>query len=282
MLLARVGADGGLERVWTESAMTLLGAGVDGDGRISDAKVAEVADTVARFAAAARERGAHELLATATAAAREAPNGDELAAAVEAASGVPLRIIGGDEEARLTFAGATRAGGLAPGAQGAVVDIGGGSTEVVVGTVGGALDYARSFKLGSGRLTQELGAADPPTDEDLARASRIVSGVLPDDLPHVPEAIVVGGTATSLARVVGGSLHGDALERAAGILQASPSAEVARTYELDPERARLLPAGLVVLRDVAARLGAQVEVGAGGIREGVILAALDEPRAGGA
>jgi exopolyphosphatase/guanosine-5'-triphosphate,3'-diphosphate pyrophosphatase len=218
------------------------------------------------------------VVATATAAAREAPNGDTLAAAVEAASGVPLRIIDGDEEARLTFAGATRAGGLEAGAHSAVVDIGGGSTEVVVGTVGGALDYARSFRLGSGLLTQELDASDPPTDDDLARASRAVAQALPDDLPHVPEAFVVGGTATSLARVAGGSLGGNALARALGILQAAPSAEVARAYELDPERARLLPAGLVILRDVAARLGARVQPGAGGIREGVILARLrDDP-----
>ncbi len=188
-----------------------------------------------------------------------------------------LRIIDGDEEARLTFAGATRAGGVEAGAQSAVVDIGGGSTEVVVGTVGGALDYARSFRLGSGRLTQALGASDPPTDDDLARASRAVAQALPDDLPHVPEAFAVGGTATSLARLAG-SLHDDALARAVGILQAAPSAEVARAYELDPERARLLPAGLVILRDVAARLGARVQPGAGGIREGVILAHLrDDP-----
>jgi exopolyphosphatase/pppGpp-phosphohydrolase len=93
---------------------------------------------------------------------------------------------------------------------------------------------------------------------------------------------VVGGTATSLARLGGGSLRGDALERAAAILQAAPSAEVARTHEVDPERARLLPAGLVILRDVAARLGARVEVGAGGIREGVILSAFDGSRAGSA
>jgi exopolyphosphatase/guanosine-5'-triphosphate,3'-diphosphate pyrophosphatase len=195
---------------------------------------------------------------------------------------VPLRIIDGDQEARLTFTGATRAGGGPVGAREAVIDIGGGSTEVVVGTVGGPLDYARSFRLGSGRLTTELAASDPPTDEDLTRASRIVERVLPDDLPRVQEALVVGGTATSLARLVGGSLRGDALERAAAILQAAPSAEVARTHGLDPERARLLPAGLVILRDVAARLGARVEVGAGGIREGVILSAFDGSRAGGA
>jgi exopolyphosphatase/guanosine-5'-triphosphate,3'-diphosphate pyrophosphatase len=262
--------------------MTRLGAGVDGDGRISDAKTSEIAETVARFAAGARARAADEVLATATAAAREAPNGDALAAAVEAASGVPLRIIDGDQEARLTFSGATRAGGAPVGTREAVIDIGGGSTEVVVGTVGGPLDYARSFRLGSGRLTTELAASDPPTDQDLARASRIVERVLPDDLPRVPEALVVGGSATSLARLGGGSLHGDALERAAAILQAAPSAVLARTHEVSAERARLLPAGLVILRDVAARLGARVEVGAGGIREGVIFAALDGPRAGAA
>jgi len=110
-----------------------------------------------------------------------------------------------------------------------------------------------------------------------AYPSRAVAQALPDDLPHVPEAFAVGGTATSLARLAG-SLHDDALARAVGILQAAPSAEVARAYELDPERARLLPAGLVILRDVAARLGARVQPGAGGIREGVILAHLrDDP-----
>ncbi len=106
------------------------------------------------------------------------------------------------------------------------------------------------------------------------RASRVVAGVLPDDLPRVPEVIVVGGTATALARLTGGDLDADGLERARAILQGAPSADVARAHDVDPERARLLPAGLVILRDVASRLGARVQPGAGGIREGVILARL--------
>ena len=95
--------------------------------------------------------------------------------------------------------------------------------------------------------------------------------MLPDDLPHVPAAFVVGGTAhRARAASPAATCDGDALERAAGILQARRAPRSRDVTTLDPERARLLPAGLVILRDVAARLGAPGRrSGAGGIREGV-------------
>jgi exopolyphosphatase/guanosine-5'-triphosphate,3'-diphosphate pyrophosphatase len=272
VLLARAGADGALERLWADSAMTRMGAGLAADGSLRPGTIEAVADVVARFAAEARRRGAEDVVAVATAAAREAPNGAALVAAVRASSGLELRIVDGDEEARLTFAGATAAAGIGPGDEAAVVDIGGGSTEVVVGRVGGELRYGRSFRIGSGRLHDLVQPADPPTAGDLDRARREVEGVLAADLPRVALAVAVGGTATAVGRLVGPALDGAALDRAAALLRAARSAEVAREHGLDPERARILPAGLVILQAVAERLGARIAVGIGGIREGLIMA----------
>jgi len=228
---------------------------------------------VARFAEGARERGATRVLATGTAAARDAPNRDELGAAIEAASGVPLRLISGDTEARLTFLGATTAAGMRAGEAAAVADIGGGSTEIVTGEVGGELGFARSFPIGSGRLHRQLEADDPPGLEGLARAREAAEAAFPDGLPQAPAVVVVGGTMTALGRMLGTDvLDGDALARATEELAGTPSEELARRHELDPERARILPAGLVLVQTVADRLGATPHVGSGGIREGVIIA----------
>jgi exopolyphosphatase/guanosine-5'-triphosphate,3'-diphosphate pyrophosphatase len=272
VLLGRVSDDGALERLWTDTAMTRLGARTEADGSLRADAIEAAADVVARFATEARRRGAVEVTAVATAAAREAPNAAALVAAVREAAGLELRIVDGDAEAQLTFAGATGAAGMRTGDEAAVVDVGGGSTEVVVGRVGGELRYARSFRIGSGRLHDRLEASDPPSAEQLDRARGLVDELLAADLPRVAAAVVVGGTATALGQLVGPVLDAGSLERAAGLLAAAPSDQVAREHGLDRERARILPAGLVIVRAVAERLGARVTVGAGGIREGLLLA----------
>jgi exopolyphosphatase/guanosine-5'-triphosphate,3'-diphosphate pyrophosphatase len=272
VLVGRV-VDGRVERLWTDSVMTRLGAGTDEQGRIGREKIDEVAGVVARFAAGARERGATRVLATGTAAPREAPNGDELCSAIEDASGVHLRLLSGETEARLTFLGATTAAGLRPGQLAAVADIGGGSTEIVTGEVGGELAFVQSFAMGSGRLHRQLAAGDPPGDDALRRARALAETVFAGELPSAPAVVVVGGTMTALGRMLGTDvLDGEALDRAAAELATTPSAELAARHDLDPERARLLPAGLVLVQTVAARLGAIPHVGAGGIREGILIA----------
>jgi exopolyphosphatase/guanosine-5'-triphosphate,3'-diphosphate pyrophosphatase len=94
------------------------------------------------------------------------------------------------------------------------------------------------------------------------------------DPPHPTAAVAVGGSATSLARMAGQVLDAAALARSLGALASEPSDAVARRWLIDPQRARLLPAGLLILEAMAQRLGAPITVGRGGIREGVVLEAL--------
>ena len=119
--------------------------------------------------------GAQELAAVATAAIRNAANRDELVAAVEGRLGVPLRVLSGQEEARLSFVGATRT--LAQPATGtiAVVDVGGGSTEIAVGTPDGAVEWSESFRVGSGFLADSYLRSDPPSVAELETLRRHVA-----------------------------------------------------------------------------------------------------------
>ncbi len=193
-------------------------------------------------------------------------------AAVEDRLGVPLRVLSGEEEARLSFVGATRT--LAQPATGtiAVVDVGGGSTEIAVGTPDGEVHWSESFRVGSGFLADAYLRSDPPSVAELEMLRRHVAGVFEGlETPAADGAVAVGGTATSLRRLVGAELAHETLERGVRVLSATPIAEVAERFELDPERVRLLPAGILVLESVSDCLGLPLRIARGGLREGVIL-----------
>jgi len=208
----------------------------------------------------------------ATAAVRNAANRDELVSAVEAQLGEALRVLSGEEEARLSFLGATQA--LADPVPGtvAVVDVGGGSTEIAVGTPGAEVQWWRSLPLGSGLLTDRYLSSDPPATGEVDAARTHVARLFADlDVPSVNYAVAVGGTATSLGRMSGEVLSDDALERCVRMLCLTPVAEAARRFGIDPERVRLLPAGMLVLQAVARRLSLPLSIAQGGLREGAIL-----------
>ena len=159
----------------------------------------------------------------------------------------------------------------------AVIDVGGGSSEIVVGTMPAQVDWWASADLGSSSLTDRCLESDPPTAAELAAARAIVAqtfaGLAPPR-PCPPLALAVGGSATSLCRLAGDVLDGPALDRALTALVAAPAVEVAVRHDLDPQRARLLPAGLLILQAGAELLQTRLEVGRGGIREGVLVEAL--------
>jgi exopolyphosphatase/guanosine-5'-triphosphate,3'-diphosphate pyrophosphatase len=264
--------DGQLKKAMEQRAYTRINRAVDRDGAIPAEKVAEVAEVVATQVRLARELGAETIRAVATAAVREAPNGAAAAEAIAAASGVPVDVVDDVEEGRLSFIGATKTLGHPVEGEVGVVDVGGGSTELVLGTVPGGVREVRSWRVGSGALADELIASDPPAAAEIRKAreriEEIFAGV---EVGRPAQAVAVGGSATSLRRLVGAVLEYETLERGIRVLCGDPAAEVARRFELDPERVRILAPGVLLLERLSELLGQPLQIGKGGLREGVVL-----------
>jgi exopolyphosphatase / guanosine-5'-triphosphate,3'-diphosphate pyrophosphatase len=263
---------GQLRELVTQRAFTRIGKSLNDGGAIPAAKIAEAASVVGTQAKVAREVGAEHVLAVATAAIRNASNRDELAAAIEATGGMPLDVLTGEEEARLSFVGATRT--LLQPADGtiAVVDIGGGSSEIAVGEADGRMTWSASFRIGSGFLADSYLRGDPPSVDELEKVRRHVAGTFEGlEPPPAQGAVAVGGTATSLRRLLGAELAHETLERGIRVLSSTPIDDVAARFELDPERVRLLPAGILVLEAISDLLELPLRIARGGLREGVLL-----------
>ncbi len=247
-------------------------------GPIAPEQVDRVAGQVARHAALARAAGARVIRTVATAAVRDAPNGAELCAAIARRAGVAVEVLSGEDEARLAFAGAV--GSLAPGECGpgrvGVADVGGGSTELVCGTPDGGVAWSRSFRIGSSVLAAAHLRSDPPSPGELDAVRADAAAALGDAGCPCPQvAFAVGGSASSLRRLAGPDLTADALARAIAILASAPAAEVAARHGLVTERVRLLPAGILLLDEVARTFAAPLRVARGGLREGVVLEELE-------
>lgn len=272
--------DGRLRELMTQRSYTRIGKSLVRRGRIPESKIAETAEVAGTQARHAVEYGVEGVEIVATAAIRDAPNRAELVWAVEARAGFPVRVLSGSEEARLSFLGATKTLGAPVDGAVAVVDVGGGSTEIALGTVAGGVAWSETFTVGSGFLTDSYLRSDPPAARELHAVREHVTGVFeglePPGATAVEHGVAVGGSATSLRRVIGAELSHDTLERAIQILCRGPTAEVAQRFELDPQRVRLLPAGMLVLEAVSECLGLPLTVGNGGLREGVILEKVGE------
>jgi exopolyphosphatase / guanosine-5'-triphosphate,3'-diphosphate pyrophosphatase len=257
------------ERVFTRIGEELLSA-----GRLRPGKVAEVAGVVCGQVESARAYGVREIRLLATAAIRGAANGDELVSAIREATGEEVEILSDREEARLAFVGVAGTLDTPPRGELGVVDVGGGSSELVVGHCPDRVRWWASLPLGSAVLGATDRCADPPTAEELDRSrARIAQelGVL--EVPHPATAVAAGGSATSLGRLIGPVLDPGSLRRALGILTTAPAAEVGIRFGIDPMRARLLPTGLLILEAAVNAFGVPLRVGGGGIREGVLLEA---------
>jgi exopolyphosphatase/guanosine-5'-triphosphate,3'-diphosphate pyrophosphatase len=275
LLVAEI-EDGRLGKLRSERVFTPLGPAAEGEGGIAAAKVAEIAEVAGRFADTARAAGCDRVAVLATAAVRAAPNADAVATAVAAASGLDLVVLSGEQEARLMFAGATH--GTEHGRDSvAVVDVGGGSTELAVGVAGEPADWWCSLPIGSGIATEECVRSDPPGADELDRLRDRVDAALADlDPPPALHALAIGGTALSLLRVVGTAVEPAAFERTLEVLAALPCAAAGERFSIHPDRVRLLPAGLLILGGIAARLGLELTIAGGGLREGVVLALAED------
>src|SRR6195952_1787174 len=204
-LLVAEQSDGRLVPAHTDKELLRLGRDLANTGRISDQSLLHVSDVLRSFSNVARKLGAVDLRIIATSAAREAENGQELAARVLADTGHELEIIDEDEEARLAWAGALNALDEPWEGEVGVVDVGGGSTEIVVGSLTGGIDFSHSYKLGSGRLTDLCIEHDPPRPFELERIRKIIDETLPPAgaIPQPQHASGVAGSASHPRRMVG-------------------------------------------------------------------------------
>jgi exopolyphosphatase/guanosine-5'-triphosphate,3'-diphosphate pyrophosphatase len=266
--------------------ITRLGDRVDADGRLSDAGMERVHTVLEGYAARARELGAERVLATATSAVRDADNGSEFLAGVRRRHGFETRLLSGREEAELTYRGVTSRLAAGPGTL--VCDIGGGSTELVLGGPAGVLD-ATSLDVGCVRMSERCLRSDPPAAAELAELREAVAALLPREITSRTSTLVgVAGTVTTLAtidlgldREIPEEIDGHALEAAAveallGQLAAVPLAERREVRGLMPERAPTIVAGAAIAAEVLRATGSgRMLVSERDILHGAALAAAD-------
>jgi exopolyphosphatase/guanosine-5'-triphosphate,3'-diphosphate pyrophosphatase len=147
---------------------------------------------------------------------------------------------------------------------------------VILGTVAGGVETVMSWPIGSGVLADELLERDPPSASEIRKVrDRIGEQFDGVEIENPEHAVAVGGSATSLRRLVGAVLEYETLERGIRVLAGDPIADVARRFELDPRRVRILPTGVLLLEKLSELLGQPLQIGKGGLREGVILDLLN-------
>ena len=155
----------------------------------------------------------------------------------------------------------------------AVVDVGGGSTEIVLGDPRHGASWVRSIDLGSIRLTRQYLHTDPPTRRELRRARDAVCGAMGALSPRRPDrALATGGSARAVAKLVGRQFDADDVEVAIRVLARRPSAKVARDVGIHPVRAASVLGGALLLAEAARVLDSPLGLARGGVREGAVLA----------
>ena len=253
-----------------------LGEEIERAGQISEEKLGEAQAIARAHVRRARKLGCERIDVLVTSPGRQAANGGELVERLSVSTGAATRILKPEEEGELAWYGVVAAL-EEPNDAIAVCDVGGGSTQVVVGTMSGGPAWARSVDLGSLRLTRRSLNTAPPSGRDLEAARLEVATALGELVPPLARsAFATGGTARALRKVAGSSLDHETLSSAAKALAKRSRRSITRTYGLDPARARTLLAGTLILGEVQRLLGVSLEVGRGGIREGAALLALEE------
>jgi exopolyphosphatase/guanosine-5'-triphosphate,3'-diphosphate pyrophosphatase len=281
LLVADVDDDGRVEAVVRREAITRLGESVDRRRILLPTAIARVRNVLVDYRREAESLGAERVLAVGTSAVRDADNGEAFLGEVEWSYAFTTRLLSGEEEARLTLDGVASDGPLAP--RTLVVDIGGGSTELVV--AGDPEDETRlSTEAGSVRLTERFLHSDPPHGEELAACEAHVRSLLPR--LTIDHAIGVAGTVATAAKIEREgalSVHGDRLsrERVGELLDrlaALPLAERERVHGLASARAPVIVAGLVVLHEILVYYDiAELSVSERDLLDGVALAAAELP-----
>jgi exopolyphosphatase / guanosine-5'-triphosphate,3'-diphosphate pyrophosphatase len=275
-LLVAEPQEGQLRKVMEQRAYTRIGKGASKNGKITAEKIAEVAEVVTTQVRLAHEMGAEVIKTVATAAIREAKNRDKVVKEIEEAAGVEVSVLDEEEEGRLAFIGATKSLGHPVEGKIAVVDVGGGSSELVYGTLAEGVTDVKSFKIGSGSLAEDHLESDPPSAAEIRALRDHISDFFDDvEFEQPDQAVAVGGSATSLRTLVGAVLEYETLERAVRVLSSDEIVDVAKRFELDSRRVKLLPAGVLLLEKFSQMLGRPLQIGKGGLREGIILTLLN-------
>ena len=270
LLVASVAGDD-VRRVREERQYLGLGEEILRYGSVRRVKLDEVRKVTGEYARIARKLGVRELETVVTAPGRQGDSPERLLDAIGRATAGEVRVVSAEEEGRLAFSGAVSRANLGEGVI-AICDVGGGSTEVVVGTELLGPAWVRSVDLGSLRLTAALLQGNPPTDGEIEATRGVVHEGLAGLAPPKPEfALATGGSARAVARVVGGEYGPDELERVVEGLASRPAGESAKALGIRPDRARTLLAGALILEEVSRLLGKTFTPSRGGIREGAAL-----------
>jgi exopolyphosphatase / guanosine-5'-triphosphate,3'-diphosphate pyrophosphatase len=258
MLVADV-VGGQVVPVERRSTVTRLGRGVDLSGRLSAEAIEDACAAIAGYVATVEELGAEVIDAIATSAVRDAENGGAFIAELRERFALSARVLDGEEEARLTYMGATSE--QPPSEPTLVVDIGGGSTELVVGT-GTEISFHTSLQAGVVRHSERHIGSDPPTALELEALAGDIRGLIATAVPPGVAAsagIAVAGTPTSLAavemelepydpaRVHGHALSLTAIQHMLSRLASTPLAERVQIPGMHPDRAPTIVAGVVIL-----------------------------------
>jgi exopolyphosphatase/guanosine-5'-triphosphate,3'-diphosphate pyrophosphatase len=275
VLVADVAA-GRVDVVAERRARLGLGAEIARRGRLSSDTVATVGRLCREYAKRVRALEAQRAETIVTAPGRQGSEPEVLVAALRQATRLPVRVLSAEEEGRLSFHGALSRMEAPPPGSLAVVDVGGGSTEIVVGTALAA-DWVRSLDLGSIRLTRQCLRRDPPSRRDVEAARDLVrTGFGSIVAPPADVALATGGSARAVAKLVGPSFGEREIEDAIALLSRRPSAKVGRKAGIHPVRAASVLGGALLLAEAARVLDRRLVLARGGVREGAALALAGE------
>jgi exopolyphosphatase/guanosine-5'-triphosphate,3'-diphosphate pyrophosphatase len=241
-----------------------LGEEIERFGAVSDVHVAAAAKAVRRLVKRARSHNVESLDVFLTAPGRQSANAEELVAALTRAAGVPVRVLSTDEEGRLAYGGAIATAPLDLPDRVAVCDVGGASTEIAIGSPQSSPEWIESVDLGSVRLTTRVASIAGAQAEAKAAFDHV-------EPRRVDAALAVGGSARAARRLVGSHLGADELAEALRLVENESERAISRRFGVDRARARILPAGIVLLAEVQRKLSVPLHVCNGGIREGAVL-----------
>jgi exopolyphosphatase/guanosine-5'-triphosphate,3'-diphosphate pyrophosphatase len=263
--------------VHEEKAQLGLGEEVERYGYITAPKCAEAVEVARRQTRRARRLGCERIEILVTSPGRQSANSEEFTDALTRGTGVPARILSAEEEGALAWEGAVAALDDPPESI-AVCDVGGGSAQMVVGTLHAGPVWVRSVDLGSRRLTTRLLECngDPPSRKAVVQArdaaAQAFSGIVP---PVAQLALATGGTARALRRVVD-TLDADGLAEAVEELSSLKRAKISKRYGISPQRAATLLAGTILFAEAQQRLAIPLAIAGGGVREGSAIALFRE------
>jgi exopolyphosphatase/guanosine-5'-triphosphate,3'-diphosphate pyrophosphatase len=271
LLIADKTDDGQITELDRQANVTRLGQGVDTSNQLSDEPMERTYKVLADYAERIDARDCDTKIAVLTSAVRDADNGAEFARTIKQRYGLQPHVLKGEEEARLTYLGATSGRDPADTTPTLVLDIGGGSTEMIIGA-GPEMRFRVSTQAGVVRQTERHLPDDPPTQEQMDALSSDVRNILADNVPEdlrtaVKKGIAVAGTATSLAaiaqhldpydpeKVHGYQLSTDECDRILGELSAMTLEQRREVPGLHPDRAPTIIAGVLIFKEVVRRFG---------------------------